>query len=1039
MKSSKNTVKSTAATRRSTLRDFRRTLLASAALAALAPVAWGQISYTTAGGSATQNFDSLPSSNVVTGYDTTGSSSQITYAAPSQADRNGMMLGAYTTLPGFYFGDNNTATSGTPAQKRTNFEVDTLGTGTTGATYSYGFAGANPSTDRALGALSSSSESPVFGVAFQNNTGSTLSQFTLSYRGEQYRQTANAHALSFSYLATSTFSTADLFTAGTSATGLNFTALKTGTAGALDGNLATNFATVTGTVTGFSLAPGAYLWLRWSKTSSTSPGLAVDDLNFSANVAPPARNLVWNPPSTTWNNTNTNWLDGASSTAFTNFDNANFTDAGVGSVVVNATGITANTTTVSNTTGTYTFSGGPINGLGSLTKTGAGTADFTVNNGYTGATIMNGGTVRTSAVTALGTGTMQVTGNATLETTSALSLSLGIAGTAGAVLIKTGAGTLTVAGDSGANSGASMVIANGKILVNSMAALGGSGSSTNPAMALTLNSGTELIANVGGSRIGAGISLNSATLTRPALTPDGDTLFESLTGFNNLGTMTVSGATTIQNLDIAAGTNAATSSAPSNSLAIHMPILVNSGAVLTLNAANNVGDYGSNAVSLRGVTNKINTPDDSVTLNAGASIVMTGVGEKRIGATTTGKPVVGHGTSASEALLKLDQHSFLTDIAANVNVDISRLVVAGTGTGGLRIEAPMNAVYNVPVDLTGQFHPTPTYGGTTGLFGINTTDTQEGITPPPGNFSFGNAYTVMSPKRYAQLSDSFGVNNPVTLGGTLTIAATDAAGATGVIDNGPAAAAPITLAVDNTATSGNLVYQILPSGNGGNFKNFAGLNVKRSNTSAGTVTASVPANGTNTHILRVGTLDVDGTAALDLNDNDLVVNNGNFATLQGLVLGGYRPSPDTTATGIVSTTSQNTGGTAIVALFDNALIGFADFPENSGNTIAANAIAGKYTYIGDTNYDGQVSAQDYTAIDANIGTSQPLGIAWFFGDTNFDGNIDATDYTGIDAALGLGQGNPLSAQGLAAVPEPASLSVLAIGAVGLLSRRRRKV
>ncbi len=190
-------------------------------------------------------------------------------------------------------------------------------------------------------------------------------------------------------------------------------------------------------------------------------------------------------------------------------------------------------------------------------------------------------------------------------------------------------------------------------------------------------------------------------------------------------------------------------------------------------------------------------------------------------------------------------------------------------------------------------------------------------------------------------------------------------------------------------------------------------------------------------VLQTGTLNLNSTGTLDLNDQDLVVDNGNFNTLYGMVLAGYSPSPDTNVTGLISTTSQNTGGTAIIALFDNSLIGFADFPENSGNTIGANAVAGKYTYIGDTNYDGQVSAQDYTAIDANIGTSVPLGVSWFYGDTNFDGNIDANDYTGVDSALGLGAGNPLSAQGLASVPEPGSIGLAVVAGAGMLLRRRR--
>jgi fibronectin-binding autotransporter adhesin len=192
------------------------------------------------------------------------------------------------------------------------------------------------------------------------------------------------------------------------------------------------------------------------------------------------------------------------------------------------------------------------------------------------------------------------------------------------------------------------------------------------------------------------------------------------------------------------------------------------------------------------------------------------------------------------------------------------------------------------------------------------------------------------------------------------------------------------------------------------------------------------------HVLQIGTLSLNSTGTLDMNNHDLVVDAGAFTTLEPLVLGGYRGGPDTTATGIISTTSQTIdGGTTILALFDNSLAGFADYPFGSGLTVAPGAIVGKYTYIGDTNYDGQVTPQDYTATDSNLGTSVDPAISWFYGDTNFDGNIDPTDYAGIDGALGLGQGNPLAAQGLAAVPEPA-FGLTAMGAGLLLMRRRAK-
>jgi hypothetical protein len=218
-------------------------------------------------------------------------------------------------------------------------------------------------------------------------------------------------------------------------------------------------------------------------------------------------------------------------------------------------------------------------------------------------------------------------------------------------------------------------------------------------------------------------------------------------------------------------------------------------------------------------------------------------------------------------------------------------------------------------------------------------------------------------------------------------------------------------------------------------EHLAGLTV------ASIATARVATDGNR--VLYTNTLSVPGT--LDLEDNDLVVSSGNFGALQALVLGGYRSGIDTSATGIVSTTSQTVhGGTTILALFDNSLAGFADYPFGGGQTISASAIVGKYTYIGDTNMDGQVTPQDYTATDSNLGTSVPVGISWFYGDTNFDGNIDPTDYAGIDGALGLGQGNPLAMHAMAdfdelsrVVPEVGSLIGVCGGLAGVMGRRRR--
>ena len=79
-----------------------------------------------------------------------------------------------------------------------------------------------------------------------------------------------------------------------------------------------------------------------------------------------------------------------------------------------------------------------------------------------------------------------------------------------------------------------------------------------------------------------------------------------------------------------------------------------------------------------------------------------------------------------------------------------------------------------------------------------------------------------------------------------------------------------------------------------------------------------------------------------------------------------------------------------------------------GQTLSPNAVVGKYTFLGDVNFDGQVTGDDYTIIDSNLNTSPAPGLAWLSGDANFDGIVTGDDYTTIDSNLGLGSSNPLA-------------------------------
>lgn len=104
----------------------------------------------------------------------------------------------------------------------------------------------------------------------------------------------------------------------------------------------------------------------------------------------------------------------------------------------------------------------------------------------------------------------------------------------------------------------------------------------------------------------------------------------------------------------------------------------------------------------------------------------------------------------------------------------------------------------------------------------------------------------------------------------------------------------------------------------------------------------------------------------------------------------------------------------------------------SGVTVDATSLLLKYTWYGDANLDGTVTADDYFRIDT--GFLSPGATGWYSGDFNYDDRIDIDDYFLIDMGYAR-QGTPLSLAAPAAVPEPAALGLL-LSANLLLLRRR---
>ena len=172
------------------------------------------------------------------------------------------------------------------------------GSTTTGKLYSFGSSG---SSDRALGSIGSSSSNAggfYYGVAITNDTGVTINAVTVSYTGEEWRNSGSpAQTVSFQYSLSATEIKNGTYM---SVPALDFTSPVTGgilprEEGAtpppgsapcpLDGNSTANRRIVGPvTITGIYWPPNTTLWIRWSDPdhTGTDHGLAIDDFRFQA-------------------------------------------------------------------------------------------------------------------------------------------------------------------------------------------------------------------------------------------------------------------------------------------------------------------------------------------------------------------------------------------------------------------------------------------------------------------------------------------------------------------------------------------------------------------------------------------------------------------------------------------------------------------------------------------------------------------------------------------------------------------------------------
>ena len=197
-----------------------------------------------------------------------------------------------TPLTGWYSRTDATASI-------TAFVLNT-GSSSTAGLNSFGVAGTNALTDKALGLTSSNgftggsgTGKGYIGWRLKNNTGGAIASLTITYDGEQWRvDNVAANTLTVEYQ-TGTTVTDLIANAWTSAgAGLTFTTPKTLlAAGALDGNTAANrVADLTATITfGTPLAAGDEVMVRWSDLNDVGNDhiLAIDNVRIVAQAPSP--------------------------------------------------------------------------------------------------------------------------------------------------------------------------------------------------------------------------------------------------------------------------------------------------------------------------------------------------------------------------------------------------------------------------------------------------------------------------------------------------------------------------------------------------------------------------------------------------------------------------------------------------------------------------------------------------------------------------------------------------------------------------------